>query len=84
MTREQIQLIEAENVSYRKIFDRLNGLIEDFEDRKYRTPALMLDALKSQQEQWEILRSKYDLLLERETTRSGKHRFNRRPGPSRS
>jgi hypothetical protein len=67
MTREQIQLIEAENVSYRKIFDRLNGLIADFEERKYRTPALMLDALKGEQDQWETLRAKYDLLLERET-----------------
>jgi hypothetical protein len=80
MSREQIQIIEAENVSYRKIFDQLNELIEDFEERKYRTPALMLDALQGQQEAWETLRSKYDLLLGRETSR--KHRC--RPGPSRS
>lgn len=78
MTREQIQFIEAENVSYRKILDRLNGLIEDFEARKYRTPTLMLDALKGQQEQWETLRSKYDLLLERSP------RPRSRSGPSRS
>jgi hypothetical protein len=80
MTHERIQLIEAENVSYRKIFNRLNDLIEDFEDRKYRTSALMLDALRGQQETWETLRAKYDLLLERETT----PRNRRRPGPSRS
>jgi hypothetical protein len=80
MTREQIQFIEAENVSYRKIFDKLNALIENFEDRKYRTSALMLDALKGQQEAWEVLRSKYDLLLERETTPRTRHR----PGLSRS
>jgi hypothetical protein len=80
MTRERIQLIEAENVSYRKILDKLNALIEDFEDRKYRTPALMLDALRGHREAWEILRAKYDLLLERETTPRNRHR----PGPSRS
>jgi hypothetical protein len=80
MTREQIQLIEAENVSYRKIFDRLNLLVEDFEAGKYRNAALMLDALKREQDQWETLRAKYDLLLDRDSV----SRVKRRPGPSRS
>jgi hypothetical protein len=80
MTREQVQLIEAENVSYQKIFDHLNELVDDYANGKYPTRVLMLDALQRQQEQWETLRSKYDLLLERNKVR----RIPRRPGPSRS
>jgi hypothetical protein len=80
MTREQVQLIEAENVSYRKVFDRLNLLVEDFEDRKYRGEEVMTEALKREQEAWETLRSKYDLLLDR----SSVSRVKRRPGPSRN
>jgi hypothetical protein len=77
MTREQIQFIEAENVSYRKIFDQLNRLVEDCENSKYRNGALILDVLKGHQDHWETLRAKYDLLLGREKTRSA-------PRPSRS
>jgi len=80
MTRERIALIEAENVSYRKIFERLNDLIAGFEAGEYRTAALMLDALQGEQEEWEALRAKYDLLLERETD----PQKQRHPRPGRS
>jgi hypothetical protein len=80
MTRERIQLIEAENVSYRKIFDRLNSLVSDVEDGKYRNEELIVEALKRTQNDWETLRAKYDLLLERTSASPVK----RRPGPSRS